>query len=657
MTSNFKTIPLLAILSMLILVLSGCVGGTPTPTPAPCSTAFLITAINDANATPAMEDTIDLSPGCIYELTAVDNFTDGANGLPSVDTSIVINGNGATIRRSYASGIPAFRIFHVSNIGMLTLKDLTISNGLAYTATTGTTSNGAGGGIYTNNRISLYGVVVDDNHAKLGGGIYNTKANGMTISSSTFQYNGADVENTPGERGGAIYNLSSVTITQSTFVGNKATESGGAIANGSTARLAISNSTFSANATALLGGSAIMNSGEIIVMQYTTITENTGGSPGAAFMSGSDTIEIRNSIIANNNGGDCSYPATSTILWENQDSDGTCNDFTITDTPVLNPLLNNGGPTLTHALRPNSPAVDAASGNCSTTDQRGQPRPEGAACDLGAYELTGGAPPPAPTVIPSSVEGYVFQDLNGNGLRDAVEISASSGIIGANITLMVGQCPGTSVHAPSQSVSPDGIYGFGMLMPGTYCIVTDQQQMALIPSEQEITVGNDDHLFDVNFYLPVTETPQSSAESADCGQFEEMDLSLVLLNYPADTMVLPVYVKMEGGVPGFGPDHPAPWRYNALFGPVESYQCSLQGFEDRLYCLLVMTPDLPGTALDFYLYLEQCEDPIFVQPIVLIPDPRGGGSECTPDLDEKACSAAGGTFLNVSDTTTICNCP
>jgi hypothetical protein len=488
-------------------LLSACGGGTPTPTPDPCSVAYLIASINDANATPATEDTIDLSPGCIYELTSVDNYTDGSNGLPSIVSTIVINGNGATILRSLASDTPAFRIFHVSNAGGLTLNDLTLSNGLAHAATTGEIVHNAGGAIYNNNRTSLYGVVIDGNHAKYGGGIYNTIANGMTINTSTFQNNGADVEGVAGERGGGIYSLSTVTITQSTFYNNTATETGGAIENGSSARLAISNSTFSGNSTALLGGSAILNSGEIIVMAYTTITNNVGGTPGVALMSGPDTIEIRNSIIANNIGGDCSYPATSSILWENLDSDGTCDGFTITDNPALDPLADNGGPTLTHALAPNSPARDAAAGDCVSADQRGEPRPHGSACDLGAYEFTGGGPPPEPTVIPSSVTGFVFIDTNNNGIRDPSE--TSTGITGAHLTLKEGPCPGTTLLSETWSNSPDGLYGFGMLMPGTYCILTDPLQQTLIPESHEITVGNDEHLVDVNFYLPSPAPPPS----------------------------------------------------------------------------------------------------------------------------------------------------
>ncbi len=262
------------------LFLSACGGGTPTPNP--CSAAYLITTINNANASPTTEDTIDLSPGCLYELTTVDNYTQGSNGLPSIISPIVINGNGATILRSLASGTPAFRIFHVSNIGALTLNDLTVSNGLAFSATTGETAPNAGGGIYNDNRLSLNRVVIEDSHAKLGGGIYNTIANGMTINTSTFQNNGADVGNVAGERGGGIYSLSSVTITQSTFFNNTATETGGAIENGASGRLVLSNSTISGNSTVMLGGSAILNSGEIIVMAYTTITNNMGGAPGAA---------------------------------------------------------------------------------------------------------------------------------------------------------------------------------------------------------------------------------------------------------------------------------------------------------------------------------------------------------------------------------------
>ena len=65
------------------------------------------------------------------------------------------------------------------------------------------------------------------------------------------------------------------------------------------------------------------------------------------------------------------------------------------DALALGPLQDNGGPTMTHALLPGSVAIDAipevdcvnAEGEPLTTDQRGVARPQGPACDVGAFEL------------------------------------------------------------------------------------------------------------------------------------------------------------------------------------------------------------------------------------------------------------------------------
>jgi hypothetical protein len=88
-------------------------------------------------------------------------------------------------------------------------------------------------------------------------------------------------------------------------------------------------------------------------------------------------------------------------LDENMDSDGSCSGFTLTDDAMLDILANYGGPTETHALKTGSPAIDAAP-DCTTTggstlaaDQRGEPRPGGPVCDLGAYEDKIGTPLPA----------------------------------------------------------------------------------------------------------------------------------------------------------------------------------------------------------------------------------------------------------------------
>jgi hypothetical protein len=63
--------------------------------------------------------------------------------------------------------------------------------------------------------------------------------------------------------------------------------------------------------------------------------------------------------------------------------------------PFLDPdgLQFNGGPTKTIAFLPDSPAVDLVGETAyppPDTDQRGVERPQGEACDSGAYELVQG---------------------------------------------------------------------------------------------------------------------------------------------------------------------------------------------------------------------------------------------------------------------------
>lgn len=55
--------------------------------------------------------------------------------------------------------------------------------------------------------------------------------------------------------------------------------------------------------------------------------------------------------------------------------------------PRLGTLTENGGLTLTHALLPNSPAINAYTADCPSNDQRGDARPQGSACDIGAFEV------------------------------------------------------------------------------------------------------------------------------------------------------------------------------------------------------------------------------------------------------------------------------
>ena len=77
--------------------------------------------------------------------------------------------------------------------------------------------------------------------------------------------------------------------------------------------------------------------------------------------------------------------------------------------PLLGPLANNGGPTLTHALQPGSPAINRGDPAAPPRDQRGYGRL--GVPDVGAFEFNGGSP---------------RYDFNGDGNPDYVLYNAST---------------------------------------------------------------------------------------------------------------------------------------------------------------------------------------------------------------------------------------
>src|ERR1043166_6682360 len=73
-------------------------------------------------------DTIVLQTGATYTLVSAHNALYGLNGLPAIDSFIIISGNGATIQKG---GPNKFRLFYISPSGNLTLQNVTVSGGLA----------------------------------------------------------------------------------------------------------------------------------------------------------------------------------------------------------------------------------------------------------------------------------------------------------------------------------------------------------------------------------------------------------------------------------------------------------------------------------------------------------------------------------------------
>ena len=397
--------------------------------------AGLITAINVANGN-SEPDTINLASNGSYTLTAVDNINDGPNGLPSTTSNITINGNGATIERSKSEGIPDFRVFHVANVGILTLNDLTVSGGIASAGfgggianvgdlilnnatVSGNNSSGNGGGIGSDGQglLILINSIVSDNESSIfGGGI--SAFGTATLTNSTVSGNSAlqgggilnsgnltlintTVSGNTGNLGGGIRNSSNtiMTLTNSTVSDNTATSNGGGLYMSDLGTAILTNTTVSGNNSSGNGG-GIWNGYDLTLTNATVSNNTSGGAGGGIYNSVPFNIfRLKNTIIGGNlSGGDCSgQPVNS--FGHNLDSDGSCitdgvdEDFTAPT--LLSQLSDNGGSTETHALLSDSPAIDAIpvddctdlDGNVIIIDQRGIERPQGEACDIGAFEL------------------------------------------------------------------------------------------------------------------------------------------------------------------------------------------------------------------------------------------------------------------------------
>jgi len=237
----------------------------------------------------------------------------------------------------------------------------------------------------------------------------------VTVNNSTISGNSA-------AEGGGIYNVGATTVTNSIISNNTALDQssgGGGIASGGA--MTITNSTISGNSANHQGGGILHFSSNVVFftgnelkLTNTTITGNSATEGGGIHtLDGIVPVKTRNSIIAlnlastpdiegpvtsegfnlvgNNSGADISPP---------QESDQIGTAAAPID-PLLGPLQDNGGPTFTHQLLLDSPAIDKGHSSGSTTDQRGFIRPVdlfkipnapgGDGSDIGAFESAGNA--------------------------------------------------------------------------------------------------------------------------------------------------------------------------------------------------------------------------------------------------------------------------
>jgi hypothetical protein len=320
--------------------------------------------------------------------------------LPPISEDLAIAGPGAddlTVRRE---AFAAFRIFDFADGVTASLSGLTVANGLAdgEDPNGGGISNGSGS-------LTLTGVVLKYNETwvvgglgavALGGGIHSTGS--LTLRNSTVWENRASAEEQDfflRARGGGVYAEGPLVVDSSTISKNYARAMYGV------EEVDASGGGISADELTLVNSTIVGNSIE---------SESEDNASGAN-LAISGTSLVRNTMVGEPIGAEsCSGPLTSGGF--NLGDDRSCDLEQATDREgvfdlMLGPLANNGGPTPTHALLPESPAIDTGNAFGSATDQRGLPRPSdfpgiadaegGDGSDIGAFELQ--VPPPSPVLV------------------------------------------------------------------------------------------------------------------------------------------------------------------------------------------------------------------------------------------------------------------
>lgn len=364
-------------------------------------TCTLRAAIQEANASSGT-DLVTLPPGR-FRLSSVpwpragDHFEIAAvNGDLDITDGLTVRGAGAKLTTVDGAGLD--RVFTIAMSTTAEISDMTITGGDATGGSTATprllTDLSLGGGVFNQGTVSLKRLSIIDNRADGGGGVFS-------IPNTFLEVRDSLVANNAAYEGGGLRIDSGGEIVNTTITGN---------------RLLVPAANYLDLTKLVLGpldeidgwgGGIDHRGGNDVAIVNSTITNNHAIKGGGGLNSGQGywpiseevalgRVRVLNTIIAGNTStnGPLNCHVKAQIIesiGHNLDNDGSCfltadGDLPLRD-PMLAPLADNGGPTQTQALLRRSPAINAgATEGCPQRDQRGIARPQGGACDIGAFE-------------------------------------------------------------------------------------------------------------------------------------------------------------------------------------------------------------------------------------------------------------------------------
>ncbi|MEM8680927.1 MAG: choice-of-anchor Q domain-containing protein [Planctomycetota bacterium] len=309
-----------------------------------------------------------------------------------------------------------------------------------------TVADNAGTGVFARfSETVVRDSTISGNSAAYGGGLRVAREAHLSIHNSTI------AENTASSKGGGLHTLGDlndvISITNSTISQNTAQEGGGVYSQG---EIDINHSTISGNVASYAGGIAQKFDFDayygFLTIRHSVISGNFATSGGPNEMD-TEFRYLDSSLVghASQTRADAINAGFDVPLGSPQLATSDGGVPTPLDEILDTKLADNGGPTLTHALIPGSPAVDAGDpnvvagvGGVPLHDQRGLPFTRvfdgdtvpGARIDLGAVELR-----PLPETC----------DFDGDAACDLTDIDALVLAIAAGL------------HDPSFDLTADGL--------------------------------------------------------------------------------------------------------------------------------------------------------------------------------------------------------